>query len=375
MTSKERVMTALDFNTPDRVPRAEYFDIFGVGREFADIWREEKGFGPEVSVDDYYNNDVKIAVGDEGLMPTRTEVFEETSEYTITRNSWGEIIQRATGDAFYKPLEVPLKEKSDLETIHVDPPDLDSRYQSLDEQMAKLKQRYCVFAKTGGPFIRSSFVRGDAQLLVDMAGDPQFARELFMFMAKHLAQIGVEQLRRWDLYDTGIWIFDDMASVRGPIFSPKMAEQLLAPAWQYMINTFKQAGAHKVYLHSDGDLMPLLDLFVDIGFEGLNPVEPRTTMDVVEIREKYGQKLGMVGGLDNSVILPRGDRAEIRAHVQHCLSIVKEGGFVIGAHTIGPDISVDTYDYVSELIDEYNRSEMGYAEPAQAQAGLLPSNE
>ena len=121
--------------------------------------------------------------------------------------------------------------------------------------------------------------------------------------------------------------------------------------------------------------MPLLDLIVDVGFQGLNPVEPRTTMDVVEIREKYGEKLGMVGGLDNSVVLPRGDRAEIRAHVQHCLSIVKEGGFVIGAHTIGPDISVDTYDYVSELIDEYNRSEMGYSEAAQAQAGVLPSNE
>jgi len=374
VTSKERIMTALNFNTPDRVPRFEYFDEFGVGREFADIWYEEKGFGPEINIYDYYNIDIKIAVGDEGLMPTRTEVLKQTPEYAITRNSWGEVIRRTTGDAFYKPLEVPIKEKSDLQTIHVDPPDLDIRYQSLDEQMDQLKQRYCVFVKTGGPFIRSSFVRGDAQLLIDMASDPQFAKELFMFMARHLTEIGLEQLRRWDLYETGVWIYDDMASVKGPIFSPKMAEQLLAPAWQYMINTFKQAGAQKVCLHSDGDLMPLLDLFVDIGFQGLNPVEARTTMDVVEIREKYGEKLAMVGGLDNSVILPRGDRAEVRAHVQRCLSIVKEGGYVIGAHTIGPDISVDTYDYVSELIDEYNRSEMGYAEPAQAQAGVLPGN-
>ncbi len=230
--------------------------------------------------------------------------------------------------------------------------------------MGELKQRYCVFAKTGGPFIRSSFVRGDCHLLVDMAAAPQFAQKLFMFMARHLARIGLEELRRWDLYDTGVWIYDDMASVKGPMFSPKMAKQLLAPAWQYMIDAFKQAGAQKVYLHSDGDLMPLLDLFVDIGFEGLNPVEPRTTMDVVEIREKYGEKLGLVGGLDNSVILPRGNCAEIRAHVQRCLSIAKEGGLVIGAHTIGPDISVDTYDYVSQLIDDYNRREMDYSEPA-----------
>ncbi len=89
LTSKERVMTALAFKMPDRVPRFEHFDAFGVGREFADIWREKKGFAPEVSIDDYYNNDIKIAVGDEGLMPTRTGVLEQTSEYTITRNSWG----------------------------------------------------------------------------------------------------------------------------------------------------------------------------------------------------------------------------------------------------------------------------------------------
>ena len=364
MTSKELVMTALNFKTPERVPRFEYFDEFGIGREFADIWHEEKGFGPEIDIYDYYNIDIKIAVGDEGLMPTRTELLEQTPEYSITRNSWGEVIRRSTGDAFYKPLEVPLKEKSDLKTIHVDPPDLDLRYQNLDQQMDQLKQRYCVFVKTGGPFIRSSFVRGDAQLLTDMAGDPQFAKELFMFMARHLTEIGLEQLRRWDLYETGVWIYDDMASVRGPIFSPQMAEQLLAPAWEYMITTYKQAGAQKVYLHSDGDIRPLLDLFIDIGFEGINPVEPRAGMDVVELRKKYGEKLGLVGGLDNSVILPRGDRDEVRAHVQRCLSIAKEGGYVIGAHTIGPDISVTTYDYVSELIDEYDRRKLGYSKPA-----------
>jgi len=354
-------MTVLDFNPPpDRLPRFDKFSAFGTGTEFADIWRREKGFGPEVNIEDYYDIDIDICVGDEGLMPTRREVLEETAEYTITRNSWGEIIKRASGDAFYKPLEVPLKKKSDLQTIHVDPADLASRYARLDERMTALKERYCIFAKTGGPFIRSSFVRGDVQLLTDMAADPQFAAELFMFMAQHLAQIGVEELRRWELHDTGIWIFDDMASVKGPMFSPKMAEEMLAPAWSHMIEAYKQAGARKVYLHSDGNIGPLLDLFVDIGFQGLNPVEFNAGLDVVDIRERYGDKLGMVGGMDNAIILPRGDREEVRQHVMRCLSIAKEGGYVIHAHTIGPDIAVATYDYVDELINRFNREELDY---------------
>jgi len=360
MTSKERVMTALDFKPPDRVPRFDSFSSFGIGREFADIWREEKDVAPEISIEDYYNVDIHIAVGDEGLMPTRAQLLEETDEYTITRNSWGEVIKRTTGDAFYKPLEVPIKEKSDLEQIHIDPPDMDSRYANIDGQMDALKQRYYVFAKTGGPFHRSSFVRGDAQLLVDMASDPQFASELFMFMARHLTQIGLEELRRWNLYDTGAWISDDMAYVKGPMFSPKMAEQQLAPAWAYMIEAYKNAGARKVYLHSDGNIGPLLDILVDVGYEGINPVEHRAGLDVVAIRKKYGEKLGLVGGLDNSGILPRGNREEVRHHIEHCLSIAKEGGYVIGAHTIGPDIAVSTYDYVSELVDEYDRRHLGH---------------
>ena len=84
---------------------------------------------------------------------------------------------------------------------------------------------------------------------------------------------------------------------------------------------------------------------------------------MVALREKYGEKLGLVGGLDNSGILPRGDREEVRRHVEHCLSIAKEGGYVIGAHTIGPDIAVSTYDYVNELIDEYNQKELNYLPP------------
>ena len=40
----------------------------------------------------------------------------------------------------------------------------------------------------------------------------------------------------------------------------------------------------------------------------------------------------------------------------HCLSVTNEGGHIIGAHSIGPDVAVTTYDYVTELISEYNNS-------------------
>lgn len=353
MTSKERVMTTLDFKPADRVPR---FD--GFWPEFIKIWQEEKNLSADADIDDYYGIDICIAVDREGFLPTQAEVLEETDEYTIERTDWGEIVQKKKQAGwFYQQLETLVQEKSDFEKVTPDPPDLPLRYECIDAQIEELKRKRCVFAKTGGPFIRTQFLRGQERLLYDMADDPQFAAEMFMFTARHLTRIGLEELRRWDLYDTGIWIYDDMASTKGPLFSPQMAEELLAPAWSYMVEAYKRAGARKVILHSDGNLLPLLDLFVDIGFEGINPVEPRTGMDVVKLREEYGERLALIGGLDNAGVLPRGDRQEIRDHVLHCLSIAPEGGLVIGTHTIAPDISVATYDYLTELIAEYSHSQ------------------
>ena len=105
--------------------------------------------------------------------------------------------------------------------------------------MAELKARYAVFAKTGGPFIRTGFMRGEQQWLLDLAADPRMATELVMRTARHLTAIGLEELRRWDLYDTGVWIFDDMAATKGPLFSPATAERILAPAWELMVSSFR----------------------------------------------------------------------------------------------------------------------------------------
>jgi len=52
-------------------------------------------------------------------------------------------------------------------------------------------------------------------------------------------------------------------------------------------------------------------------------------------------------------ILPRGRRAEIRDHIQHLIHAARGGGMVIAPHSIGPDIAVDTMDYVLELLDRY----------------------
>jgi hypothetical protein len=51
-----------------------------------------------------------------------------------------------------------------------------------------------------------------------------------------------------------------------------------------MIKAYKDAGAKYVFLHSDGDIRLVLDMLVDAGIDGLNPVERRAHMNIAELR-------------------------------------------------------------------------------------------
>jgi hypothetical protein len=123
--------------------------------------------------------------------------------------------------------------------------------------------------------MRTTYAHGESQFLMDIAGDPPLARALADKMADHLAAVGVEEMRRWLLHDTGIFIYDDMAYNGGPMFSPRSFEQVFLPAYRRMIRAYKEAGARYVFLHSDGDIRSLLDMLADAGIDGLNPLERR----------------------------------------------------------------------------------------------------
>lgn len=355
MTSKERFMKMLNWELPDRVPMLD-----GYWGEWTVRWRAEKGLPPAARPEDYYQSDVYIAVGDETPYCTRARELKREGDYVYSLDGWGQTKRtRQSVSYFYEQLEFAYDEAGNLRYGEFDPVDLPQRYAGLDAQMDRLKERYCVFVKTGGPFIRTYFMRGEVPFLMDMAAEPQRAAEMVMRTAHHLTAIGLEQLRRWDLYDTGVWIFDDMAAAQNPMFSPRSAEQVLVPAWAHMVRAFKAAGAAKVILHSDGNILPVLDLLLDCGFDGINPVEYRAGLDAVKLREKYGKRLCLLGGLDNVHILRNGTPEEIREHTKYILSAGRDGGLALGTHSIGPDIPVRNWDVAYETWQELGTYPMG----------------
>jgi uroporphyrinogen decarboxylase len=336
MTSQERVLAACAFRSPDRIPR---FDNFW---EYPDEWRQR--FGPPENL-----TDVAIWVPVESTFPSRVRRLEEAHDWIYEVEEWGRTIRRRADAYFTDTLAVPLPAGSDINSIHFDPAGAEFRYlrgcATMGETLRLLerdKQRHCVFGKTGGPFLRSTFVRGETQLLMDIAGDPPLAKAIADKVAEHLTAVGVEALQRWSLEETGIWIYDDMAYNNGPLFRPESFERIFLPAYRRMIAAYKTAGARYVFLHSDGDIRPILPMLVEAGVDGINPLERRANMDVAQIRKRF-PRLILAGGMDNTDTLIRGPLERIRAQAREIIDLGREGGIVIGTHSVSPEIPIEHF--------------------------------
>ncbi len=342
------VIQALSFQTPDRLGVYESF-----WPEFETKWQEEKGLADDAVIEDHFSMDIEVLVADETFFPTCSGRVGQDEEYILLNDGWGRIVRTRPGTYFSETVEHIFNKKTDLDKIKFDSPGLDCRYANLVEQVNQSRRKgKFVFVKIGGVFIRSSFFRGGSEVLMDMAYDESFAVVTAQKVANHLLAIGLESLRRTNTYDTGVWIADDMCNANGPMFSPLTFEKIFLPIYKDMISKLKAAGTARVVLHCDGNLTDLLDMLIEAGFDGINPVERNAGLIVEKLVPKYHGKLFFIGGVCNTQILPNGSDNEIRRHVETIIDAGAEGGLVIGTHSVGPDIPIQNYELYRRIFIE-----------------------
>ena len=348
MTAQERVLAACGFRRPDRIPRWDSF------WEFPDSWRERLGPAELLT-------DVAIWVPDETTFPTCARRLKEEDGWTYEIDGWGRTIRQRKGAYFVETLAVPMPAGVAPDSVSFDPAELGERYlqghrgaAELERALQEAKARHCVFGKTGGPYLRSTFVRGEQQFLLDIAGDPPLAKAIADKVGDHLTAIGVEEIRRWRLQETGICIYDDMAHNGGPMFGPRSFEQVFLPAYRRMIGAYKQEGARYVLLHSDGDVRPLLDMLVDAGIDGLNPLERRANMRIANLRSRY-PRLILTGGMCNSDTLINGPVAKVEAEAREIIELGRQGGVIIGTHSLSPEVPFEHFAAYHETCARFGR--------------------
>ena len=165
---------------------------------------------------------------------------------------------------------------------------------------------------------------------MDLAGDEAYARELAGLLTRHLTAVGVESLRLGGERLSGIWIYDDIGANAGPMVSPRTFERVFLPLMAEMVSAYKEAGADFVVFHSDGNILPLVDMLVR---RGTHPAHRARRTDT-----RFGSagRLALIGGWQISPCLADGRPSPLA----QAGTGGGEGGRADPGHTRWADIAV-----------------------------------
>jgi hypothetical protein len=122
-----------------------------------------------------------------------------------------------------------------------------------------------------------------------------------------------------------------------------------------MVDAFHGLG-FRISYESEGNIAPMLDLLDASGVDGLAHMEPRAGMEIGTIRERFGGRFFVMGNVCNTLVLPSNDRRTIAREVRRVLRAATDGGYLsLSAHSVGPDVSSDAYDWFFLLMDRFGR--------------------
>ena len=133
-------------------------------------------------------------------------------------------------------------------------------------------------------------------------------------------------------------------------FSPDMYRRLLKPFHKRAIDWAHEKGIY-ARLHSCGNIMTLVPYLVEIGLDALNPLEIKAGMDPLALKERYGDKLTLHGGI-NAVLWDDADA--IIAEIDRLVPKLKEGGGYIFSsdHSIPNTVSLSTMEKIVARVKE-----------------------
>ena len=109
--------------------------------------------------------------------------------------------------------------------------------------------------------------------------------------------------------------------------------------------------------HTDGKLWKIIDDIIDTGLDGLDPIEPMADMDIGKVKEKYGDRIALVGNVDVGMLLPFGTTKDVEEAVKETIAKAAPGGGYIlaSSNSIHPAVKPENYKAMVEAAKKYGR--------------------
>ncbi len=148
---------------------------------------------------------------------------------------------------------------------------------------------------------------------------------------------------------------NDWCFKSGPMFSPASFQEFFVPHLKRIADLCHEYGVPYIK-HLDGNTEKLLGLLVDeVGIDGHHPFEPAAGMDIVRMKEMYGDKITLIGNLDCGELLSNASPQEVAAQARKIISQVSPGGGHIfsSSNSIHDAVKLENLYAMLDTVKEY----------------------
>ena len=381
MTSRERVLAALNHTEPDRVPYDQGTTmVTGIHRIAYERLVEAlgiEGLPPTEILDPVQqlampHERVLKALGVDTRsiylrLPGRTlGTTWSDNEYLYAEDEWG--LRRRMprdGGLYYDQYHHPLagaESVADVEAYAWPDPlaglDLDAVARAVE----------AIRAEGNYPVIVGGYGSGMLELVMWLQGYDQGYMNLLVgeeithaildrvvelkiaYVEKLLGAVGPQV----DIFYNG----DDVGLQEGPMLRPEWFDRFLRPRYmQYHQAVKRLAPDAKMFFHSCGSVYEVLPALIETGIDIINPVQVSAAEmgDTARLKREFGDAVSFWGGIDTQRVLPHGTPAQVRDEVRRRIDdLAPGGGYVLNSvHNIQADVPPQNIIAMMEALDEY----------------------
>jgi len=335
MNGKDRIMTTLLHQEPDRAPIFEWSinpNVIEALTGHRSLWK---------FVETYDLDAVCV-----GLVTQKNYVSTDTYY-----DDFG--VLRKESDDYHVALKHVIHQPSDLSRYKMPDPDDAYRYDRVREALRIFgkDKAICVLIRDVFSFPRDML--GFENLFIDFYEEPELVDELSHMMVEFSSRVAV------NLRELGIQLVatqDDLATNRGLLISKEMFCKQLLPNYKQLVANLK-ANDLIVFKHTDGDIREIIPEFIDAGIDCLDPIDPNGNMNMGEIKCQYGDKISLKGNIDCVATLVSASLDEVEKEVTRCIEDgAPGGGFILSSsNSIHGGINPKNFEHMIVCAKKYGK--------------------
>ena len=340
MTPRERVLTALRREEPDKLPWIEGIVNNGIASAVC---------GEPINVDWSVAPDGFPTMSGEALAEEQKKVNRVLRKANLQFSAFAPIfahkMEKADDGSPVLVGDGMIKTRADFDQLFKLPSPSDADFVENARQFIAHKDAYCACAciRLGiGATLLSMGIEAFSYAMVD---EPQLIVDVHDAYADWTAQVVpiMEEIG----FDV-VWAFDDVAFNSGPVFSPAFYTEHILPKERDVASAFSKP----FIAHSDGDMTPLLEAWLELGQDAIHPIQP-DVMDIADVKAKYGDRVAIVGNIFMNDLVNK-TPAEIDAQVRERIEQVGRSGYILSSsNSLTDDMKPENVLAMRDAIEKY----------------------